>query len=43
MDAPFLTPSTILASSVHGITSIASEEVKHQLANEVDGDLKNRL
>jgi hypothetical protein len=28
MDTPFQTPSTILASSVHGITSSASKEVK---------------
>jgi hypothetical protein len=43
MDAPFQTPSTILASCVHGIMNSASEEVKNRLANEVDGDLKTQL
>jgi hypothetical protein len=39
MDAP----STILASSVHGIMNSTSEEVKTRLANEIDGDLKNAV
>jgi hypothetical protein len=39
--APFQTPSTILASRMHGIMNNASKEVKIRLANEVDGDLKN--
>jgi hypothetical protein len=41
MDAPFQTPSTFLASSVHGIMNSTSEEVKTRLANEIDGDFKN--